>query len=328
MTGVLIYAPRQNGQLTSGAREALAFARRIANAQNVSVEALVLGSNAEDAAKEAIGCGADNVYVVQNPLLDRHDAGLIVDVLSAAAEASASGVIVIPFDRAGKELVGRLSVRLRASAVTEVIECKTEGGQLKWVRPMYGNKAHGEFAHRRSRVVVGLRPKSQEPATFDAARTGQVIPFSHSVTEQMITAKLVERITEKLSGVRLEDAKIIVAGGRGIGGPEGFGMLRELADVLGAAVGASRAACDAGWVASGLQIGQTGAVVAPDLYIAVGISGASQHLAGIVNAKTVVAINNDPEAPIFKRANVGVVADYESVVPALAAELKKKLAGG
>jgi electron transfer flavoprotein alpha subunit len=225
----------------------------------------------------------------------------------------------------GKDLVGRLATRNCASAITEVVDFHTSNDKLTWVRPIYGDKAYGEYTTTRSKVVVGIRQKSQELAVMDEKAVGEIIPIDYSPSEEMIVTKLVVKIQSALSDIRLEDASIIVSGGRGVGGPEGFNDLQTLAKLLGGTVGASRAACDAGWVPSNLQVGQTGAVVAPDLYIAVGISGASQHLAGITNAKTVVAINTDPDAPIYKRANIGVIADYKTVIPALTVKLKKVL---
>jgi electron transfer flavoprotein alpha subunit len=325
MSRVLIFANIIGENLSSGAREALAFGSRLAKAKGDEVEAVLLGPRAADGAKEAIACGANKCYIVQDSLLAEYDVDLYVTSIHTVFKQSGADVLVVSFDRMGKDLAGRLATRARASAITEVTDFVLDAEDLKWLRPIYGDKAVGEYTATRSRVVVGLRQKSQEPFVPDMTRTGEIIPINCPISEEMMITKLVVKIQAALSDVRLEDARIIVSGGRGIGGPEGFKDLEVLADLLGGSVGASRAACDAGWVPASQQVGQTGAVVSPDLYIAVGISGASQHLAGITNAKTVVAINTDPEASIFKRANLGVIADYRTVIPALTEKLKKVL---
>lgn len=326
MREILVYAASQGGELTKPALEALGTGRRLAEAAGVPLTAAVLGADTAGPAQAAIACGAQKVYTAQNPILAEYQPDLYVRALEAVARTSAADVLLFPGDGPGRELTGRLAWRLGAGAVTEVVGFELDGGTPLWVRPVYGGKAMAVFAPTRERTVVALRPKTQDPATADPARQGEVVPVAFEVSEAEAVTRVVERIQEALSGVRLEDARIIVAGGRGLGGPEPFRDLEELARVLGGAVGASRAACDAGWVPPTMQVGQTGAIVAPDLYIAIGISGASQHLAGISGAKTVIAINKDPEAPIFKRANLGIVADYKTVLPTLTAELKK-LAG-
>lgn len=325
MVKILIYANQQGECLSTSAREALAFGSLLAGSTGGTMEAVLLGSMADSGAKEAIACGAGKSYIVPNPLLDEYDVDLYVASIQTVIQQSGADILVLPFDRMGKDLTGRLAVRLDASAITEVVDFKIDGSKLIWVRPIYGDKAFGEYTTTRPKVVAGLRQKSQEPAVPDTTRIGEIVPVDCSVSEEMVVTKLVVKIQSALSDIRLEDARIIVSGGRGIEGSDGFKDLEVLADLLGGTVGASRAACDAGWVPSNFQVGQTGAVVAPDLYIAVGISGASQHLAGITNAKTVVAINIDPEAAIFKRANLGVIADYKTVLPALTEKLKKVL---
>ena len=325
MSRILVFANQQGDGLSSGAKEALAFGSRLASSTGGEVRSVTLGPFAEAGAKEAIASGASIAYTISNPLLAEYDVELFVNSIHTVFQQSGADILILSFDKMGKDLVGRLATRNCASAITEVVDFHTSNDKLTWVRPIYGDKAYGEYTTTRSKVVVGIRQKSQELAEFDETATGEIIPVDYSPSEEIIVTKLVVKIQSALSDIRLEDASIIVSGGRGIEGAEGFNMLQTMANLLGGTVGASRAACDAGWVPSNLQVGQTGAVVAPDLYIAVGISGASQHLAGITNAKTVVAINTDAEAPIYKRANIGVVADYKTVIPALTEKLKKVL---
>jgi electron transfer flavoprotein alpha subunit len=325
MSRILVFANQQGDGLSSGAKEALAFGSRLASSTGGEVRSVTLGPFAEAGAKEAIASGASIAYTISNPLLAEYDVDLFVNSIHTVFQQSGADILILSFDKMGKDLVGRLATRNCASAITEVVDFHTSNDKLTWVRPIYGDKAYGEYTITRSKVVVGIRQKSQELAEFDETATGEIIPVDYSPSEEIIVTKLVVKIQSVLSDIRLEDASIIVSGGRGIEGAEGFIMLQTLANLLGGTVGASRAACDAGWVPSNLQVGQTGAVVAPDLYIAVGISGASQHLASITNAKTVVAINTDVEAPIYKRANIGVVADYKTVIPALTEKLKKVL---
>ena len=325
MVKVLIYADQLEGKLSSNAREALSFGTLLAESTSVKIGAVLLGTGAGVGAKEAIACGADQAFTIENPILDNYQTDLYSNAICAAFQQSEADILILPFDRKGKDLIGRIATRLSAAAITEVVDFKVEADEINWIRPIYGDKAYGEYRANRKKIVVGIQPKSSEQAEADENRTGSIIPVNCELSEAMVVTKLVEKIESSLSGIRLEDARVIVSGGRGLGSSEAFGELQELADVLNGAVGASRAACDAGWVPSQFQVGQTGAVVAPDLYIAIGISGASQHLSGITNAKTVVAINNDAEAPIFKRANIGVVADYKTVIPALTEALQQKI---
>ncbi|MCG0239649.1 MAG: electron transfer flavoprotein subunit alpha/FixB family protein [Firmicutes bacterium] len=324
MQNVLVYAGADQGALTKSAREALGAGRRLADALGATLAAVVVAADTDALAQEAIACGADRVYAVANPILSEYQPDLWVAALEAAARAASPDVVLITGDTAGKELAPRLAFRLRAGILTEVSAVAVEGGTVRWTRPVYGGKAMAVYTAK-GPVVIGLRARMHDPAAPAEGRRGEVVRVELSVSPELAATRIVEKIQQALGGVRLEDARIIVAGGRGIGGPEGFKDLEALARDLGGAVGASRAACDAGWVSASLQIGQTGATVAPDLYIAIGISGASQHLAGITGAKTVIAINKDPDAPIFKRATLGVVADYKTVLPHLHAELKRIL---
>lgn len=325
MSQILVYTGQHAGRLTRSALEALAAGRKLADALGQGLAALVVGADTQGAAREAIAAGADRAFTLENPILAEYQPELYAPAVAEAAEQASAAVLLFCLDSSSRDLAPRVAYRLKATALTEVDGFRVEGGTVNWSRPVYGGKAAAVYAPLRSRQVVGLRAKAFDPAVPVPGRSGEVLPISFTVDESTAVSRVVERIQAAVTGVNLADARVVVAGGRGLGGPDPFGDLQALADVLGGAVGASRAACDAGWVPATMQVGQTGAIVAPDLYIAVGISGASQHLAGITAAKTVIAINKDPEAPIFKRANLGIVGDYRTVLPALTAELRKAI---
>jgi electron transfer flavoprotein alpha subunit len=180
---------------------------------------------------------------------------------------------------------------------------------------MYGGRTVATFAPQRFPVVATVKPRSMEPAVEQAGRAGEEVLLTVTLDASLLRTRVVQRVTEEVRGVRLENAKVVVSGGRGLKGAEPFKQLEELAQLLKGAVGASRAATDAGWIPASWQVGQTGKTVNPDLYIAVGISGATQHLAGMTGSKTIVAINTDPDAPIFKVAHLGIVGDFKAVLP-------------
>ncbi len=317
---ILALATHRDGQLTDGARATLAFGGRLAAELDRELAAVVSGGGSKER-REAIAAGAARVFSVSGAAAEsRFDSWHELAAICAVARAAAPDIVCIHFDALGRELVGRLARRLDAAAITQVEGFRREGADILWERPVYGGKASGLYRAQRSVVVVGVRPKSQEPAALDLSRAGEVVELEAPEPTAPIPRTLGEPVSE---GAELEGARVVVAGGRGVGGPEGFEQLRELARALGGAIGASRAACDAGWVPSSFQVGQTGATVAPELYVAVGISGASQHLAGITAARTVVAINRDPSAPIFRRADLGIVGDFREVLPTLTSELRK-----
>lgn len=325
MSKVLVYTEYMNGSLSRPALEALAAGQKLARSFGESLEAVIVGADTADAAAQAIAAGAARVYKVENPILADYQPDLYAAAVVAAVQKADPRVLLFCLNSSGRDLVPRLAQKLRAAALTEVVGFAVDKSQVQWTRPVYGGKAMAVYTSIRELQVVGLRAKTQDPAVLENTRTGEAIEIPFAMDEAAAVSRVVEKVQEAITGVRLADARIIVAGGRGIGGLEQFKGIHEMAALLGGAAGATRAACDAGWVPPTCQVGQTGAIAAPDLYIAIGISGASQHLAGIAGAKNVVAINKDPEAPIFKRATLGIVADYKTVLPTLTEELKKVL---
>ncbi len=323
---VMIVGALEDGRPSRSTLELLTAALRAAAQIGGRVHAALPGFDIPDAAAAALGDhGAAVVWRVQHPLLKRYQAEEYLAALQPLVTRAEPAAVLFAADAAGRDLAPRLAHRLNGSLVTEAIDTRAEGGRLTFLKPVFGGKAQAWMAPVRGVPLATVRLKAFDPAPGAGPAPAEVRDVPVELSEALQASRVVDSIREATGGLKLEEARIVVAGGRGLGGPEPFEDLKALADLLGGAVAASRAACDAGWVPGSWQVGQTGKVVAPDLYIAVGISGASQHLAGISNARHVVAINTDAEAPIFRRAATGIVADYRTVVPALIARLRTEL---
>ena len=228
-------------------------------------------------------------------------------------------VVLVSRTPEGRELAPRLAFRLGVGLAQDCLEVSVDvaAKTLLANRPVYGGNAVAVVSCERTPQIAAIRPKAYEPAELDTSRTGQVVSFPVELDAAQAKTRVVETVREESEGVKLEEARVVVSGGRGLGGPEPFSGLEELARILGGAVGASRAAVDSGWVPPSYQVGLTGKAITPELYITVAISGASQHMAGCSGAKCIVAINKDADANIFKDARYGVVGDWERVLPAL-----------
>lgn len=314
----------EGGQPTAGTLELLGGARRLADETSGTVTVGAIGAAAAEAAEMIGQYGADKVLTVRDELLQGWDGDAFLDAAEAVCKAAGDGLVVVSGDRLGWEIAPRLAHRLGAGLVTDVVELAVEDGRAVMTKPVYGGKALAKIAIKTDTQVALVRERTLPQAQQDAGRSATVEALSVSLSVRAGRVKVVDKVAvEGDDAVNLEDAAVVVAGGRGLGGPEAFADLEEVAKLLGGAVGASLAAVDAGWVPATMQIGQTGKAVSPDLYIAVGISGASQHVAGITGSKTIVAINKDAEAPIFRYAHVGVVGDYKQVLPAFVDELRK-----
>ena len=298
------------------------LAQKIKREGGGSFTAVVVGQPAAGMT-DALAALADKVVVAGDGDLSSYQPDAALDALDQIVKPLSPGVVLLGNDTYSQELVPRLAHRLGGSSLADAIAVAVEGGGVKATRSAYGGKALAVYQLKRSPAVVWVRARALAPGEPTGA---QASVESASVSVAAPKLRIVERKKEAQTGVRLEDAQIIVSGGRGLGGPEPFEDLKKLAGTIGAQTGASRAACDAGWVPPSWQVGQTGKKVAPELYLAIAISGASQHLLGMGDSKVIAAVNTDPEAPIFKHCSFGIVEDYRKVVPILTqklAELRK-----
>jgi electron transfer flavoprotein alpha subunit len=288
------------------------------------ITALVFGSGVDAIVSEAFHYGADAAIKADDPSLANFRAEPYILLLAEAVRQGQPAYVIAAGTVRGREIMGGASAELDAGLLSDVTEVTVENGNLKAVRSVYSGKVLVVEVASGSPQMATLRSRAFKALEPDTSRTGTVSTLTPVLSEDQISVKI-ESFEETTGTVSLTDAAIIVSGGRGVGGPEGFAPIRELAAVLGGAVGASRATVDAGWIPYAHQVGQTGKVVSPDLYIACGISGAIQHQAGMRTSKLIVAINKDSEAPIFGLARYGVVGDLFQILPALTQAFKERL---
>jgi electron transfer flavoprotein alpha subunit len=317
--GVLVHCEVAGGRLAPVAAEILGAGSRLAAELGAELSAVIIGSDVGGPAREAIAFGADKVYVVDDPSLKDFAAEPYLAAVEKVIQQALPAIILLGQTSSGRDLAPWLAFRLNTGATMDCLALEIDPAtkRLLMTRPVYGGNAQAVQVCRTDPQIAAVRPRAMTPLARDEARQGQVINVAAGIDRASLRVKVMERKIEPAAGARLEDARVVVAGGRGIGGAEGFRQLEELAGLLHGAVGATRPPCDAGWIPNSRQIGITGKIVSPDLYIAVALSGASQHLSGFFSSRVVVAINKDPEANIFKVARYGIVADWKAVLPAL-----------
>ncbi len=320
---ILIVAEGRDGNLRKVSYELVTVAKQMATSQGGAVEAVTLGHNINACAEGLSKTGVSHVYLVDDPALETFAPEAYKVALAEVIQKAQPAIILLPATGYGKELGAQVAAKLDLGLVTDCTAFQFENGTLVLKRPVYAGKALATVKPKALPVMVSIRPNIF-PAAAQDQPAGPVEKMAVSIPPSR--AKVVEKVKKESVDVDLAEAKVVVSGGRGVKSTEGFVPIRELAKTLGAAVGASRAAVDSGWIDYSTQVGQTGKTVAPQLYIALGISGAIQHLAGMSSSKYIVAVNKDPDAPIFKVADYGIVADLFDVVPVLNEEFKKVLA--
>ena len=323
--GVMVFLETSDSKLTGISLELLGAGRKLAKDLNQSVSAVLVGSNVKGLAAEAVAFGADKVFAVDDVNLANYVSDTYVGVVERLVKQASPAILLLGQTAIGRDLAPRLAFRLGVGLSTDCIDLAIDPQtkNLLQTRPVYGGNARAIFATNSRPQIATVRQKAMSSIERDASRKGETVTAEAGLNPSTLRVKFIKKVKEEVTGVKLEDADVVISGGRGIGGPEGFKQLEELAKILHGAIGATRSACDNNWVPTTTQVGLTGKIVAPTLYIAVALSGASQHMAGCSGSKTIVAINKDPEANIFKEAQFGIVGDYKQVIPALTKKIKE-----
>lgn len=328
--GIWVFAEQHAGHTQSVAYELIAEARKLAQDLKEEVSAVLLGAGDLKAqAKELIEYGADKVYVVSDPHLKNYLTEPYTDVISDMISRYKPEIFLLGATTTGRDLASRIAARIRVGLTADCtgLDIDPEKKIIRQTRPAFGGNIMATIISPNYRPQMStVRPKVFKKLAKDTSRKGEIVEVKSKISEKSLRTKLIEIIQSTEKKVNLAEAEIIVSGGRGIGCAENFKMIQELADTIGGAVGASRATVDAGWISQFHQVGQTGKTVSPKLYVACGISGAIQHLAGMSSSDIVIAINKDPYAPIFNVATYGIVGDVLEVVPALTKKFKELLA--
>lgn len=317
----------ENGTAKNVGLELLAPGRDLADKQGGSLVGVIIGNSVDDAVKSATEHGADKIIVVEGKEYGHYTTDAYTNAMFYLVEKYGPTSILIGATNNGRDLGPRLSCRLKTGLTADCtsLAIDEDTGNVAWTRPAFGGNLMATIMCPDNRPQIGtVRPGVFKKTEADTGRKAEVIKEDFHVSPESIRTELLETLKEVAGElVDLEGAEIIVSGGRGVGGPDGFKTIKELADVLGGVVGASRAAVDSGWIDHSHQVGQTGKTVGPKIYIACGISGAIQHVAGMSSSKTIIAINKDETAPIFNVADYAVVGDLFEVIPTLIAEIKK-----
>lgn len=323
MPGILVFAEQRNQKVKNSVYELLAAASGLSGTMNEEIIVLMTGHQCAEAAKSILFDG--RLLLADAPELENFSSEAYTRAIQNAIEKNKPSVILFPASAMGKDLSPRIAARMGASFAGDCISLEAEGsGNLKVKRPVFAGKLHAELALAAGSLrVVSIRPNIFPPKKGNSTASPRIEQLAVSLEPSDLRVKLKETAAAGGAKVELTEAQIIVSGGRGMKAPENFKIIEELAESLGAAVGASRAAVDSGWKPHAFQVGLTGKTVSPSLYIACGISGAIQHQAGMSSSKVIVAINKDPQAPIFKIADYGIVGDLFEVVPLLTQEVKK-----
>jgi electron transfer flavoprotein alpha subunit len=314
MPGILTFAEQRDGQLRRASLEVVSEAKRQAGAFGGTVATVVIGPGTEGLAGELASYGADKVHVFDDAAYGAYATEAWAKAVASVVEETKPAVVLFPATAMGKDLAPRVAAKVDAGMASDCVALEARDGTLTARRPMYAGKAYATVEWEGEPRIASLRPNVFALEAPDTSRSPEVVKGSADTASR---AQVTSTETTAKGKVELTEAQIIVSGGRGLKGPEHFHLVTDLAEALGAAVGASRAVVDAGWVEHQMQVGQTGKTVSPSLYVACGISGAIQHLAGMSTSKFIVAVNKDPDAPIFKVANYGILGDVFEVLPKL-----------
>ena len=316
MAGIWIIAERKANAVTEGTLEAIGAGRVVSGKLKMELAAVILGNGQDSLPANCSDAGADNIYLLDNPLLSQYTSDAYLAALQHLIKLHSPALILIPSTCNGRDLASKLAGRLKTAYISDVSQIEFADNEIIFHRPVYGGRLLSQVACQGEKPwIITLRPRAFEKA--GAVKNGARVENHIASLSRDSIRTIVKGIKKTQKGLGLTEADIIVSGGRGMKGAENFKMLEELAGILGGVVGASGAAVDAGWMPHSAQVGQTGKVVSPKLYIACGISGAPQHLAGMSTSKCIVAINKDPEAPIFQWADYGIVGDLFEIVPML-----------
>ena len=322
-----VYIETDEGKAKNVGFELLNPGRTMADKLGEELVAVVLGENVEQAAKDAIAYGADKVLLVEGPEYRNYNTDAATYAMVELIGKYEPSIVLYGATNNGRDMGPRVACSLKTGLTADCtgLDIDQETKLLMSTRPTFGGNLMATIAcpdHRPQMSTV--RPGVFKRAAYDEGRTGEIVREDIHIAPEKVRVTLVDRIREVTEAVNLEEAEVIVAGGRGLKSAENFALVRELAEAMGGVVGASRAAVDAGWIPHAHQVGQTGRTVAPKIYVAVGISGAIQHLAGMTGSETIIAINRDPDAPIFGVADYGIVGDLFEVVPALVQEIRAR----